>query len=85
MTPEESNRIMEVQQNLGQSLGRVEGKIDLILTQFASHAADDTKEFDTVKNRLSSLEKKIYWLWGVGSAALLAFGYVFGYLTDLHK
>lgn len=53
-------------------LGRVEGKVDLILNKLASH-----------DNRISSVETKVYWASGVGAvlsviAAKLGWPFIFG-------
>lgn len=55
---------------LSQGLGRVEGKIDILLTQFSSHDADDRREFDGIHKYLRSIDSRINWAMGVGTAII---------------
>lgn len=58
--------------DLHRSLGRLEGKLDLILTQMASHFVEDKAMFSNIDRRLMTIERKV---WGfTGIAAMLASG-----------
>lgn len=60
---------MTIDNEVQRSLGRVEGKVDQILSAINQHFEDDKINFSEIKERLNSAEKKI-WL-GQGGAAIL--------------
>lgn len=45
-------------------LGRVEGKLDYLLTIIPDHFKSDEESFDKLANRISKLEVKVYTLAG---------------------
>jgi hypothetical protein len=51
-------------EELQRSLGRVEGKIDGILTGLEKHFRDDLDNFATIEARVGKVERKIYWFSG---------------------
>ena len=53
------------------SLGRVEGKLDLLLTEIKTHFEDDKTNFSSIDTRIQKVEKKIYY--ASGFVAALAF------------
>ena len=53
------------------SLGRVEGKLDLLLTEIKQHFEDDKKNFSSIDTRIQKVEKKIYY--ASGFVAAIAF------------
>ena len=55
---------------LHRGLGRLEGKMDILLTQINQHLLEDTARFDKVNNRVDANTKKIWTLSG-GIAALV--------------
>lgn len=69
---------MEIQRGLG----RVEGKLDQIISGMSSHEADDKYRFEEVHkelhgldNRTSGLERKIYYANGIAAAVVLFITY----------
>lgn len=72
----------DMPEELGRSLGRVEGKIDVLISSFASHAADDKVAFEIINKRLSSSETKINWIFGVGSGIMAILGLVYSFLRS---
>ena len=47
------------------SLGRLEGKIDLILSNVQAHLLEDTARFDKIHVRQDRVEKKIWMFSGI--------------------
>lgn len=89
MTTEESNearRQQDVQdasnsrENINRGLGRVEGKIDFLISSFASHAQEDKTNFSILDKRMEATEKKINWMLGVGSGVMSLIGMIYAYL-----
>lgn len=58
--------------SIERSLGRVEGKLDVLLEKFASHADEDASSFGKIHERLNGLERKFYYFTGI-AASILAF------------
>ena len=59
-SPEDENGIQR-------SLGRMEGKMDVLISTFANHAKEDSYSFEKISARLSVIEKIVYWFTGVGA------------------
>lgn len=64
-------------------LGRIEGKMDILLTQFANHALDDKANFDTIDRRMSSLERRYTWFAGVWAGIVFIGGSLYSLLHIL--
>lgn len=71
---------------LQRSLGRLEGKVDLLLSNMNSHLLEDTARFkvqsdrmDQLENRHISTEKKFAWLAG----ALAVIYFITNFATSL--
>lgn len=74
------------------SLGRIEGKLDSVVTTFTTHIKDDSESFTNINNklnenmrifdaRLASIDKKIYMAMG----ALLLVSAVLPYFFPILK
>jgi hypothetical protein len=61
--------VTEDNNDLHRSLGRLEGKIDFLLTRLTEHFEEDTTNFKALDTRASAIEKKI-WTWGGGLSAI---------------
>jgi hypothetical protein len=53
------------------SLGRLEGKLDILITEIKQHFEDDKKNFSSIDTRIQKVEKKIYY--ASGFVAAIAF------------
>lgn len=52
---------------LNRSVGRVEGKLDQLLSSIERHFEDDKTNFAFIGIRLARVERKIYWFTGAGA------------------
>lgn len=62
--------------NIERSLGRVEGKLDVILEKFSSHSADDLLAFARIHERINQIDKRLWWMSGAAAAAISFFQFV---------
>ena len=62
---------MDQNDEIQRYLGRVEGKLDLLLTEIKTHFEDDKQNFSSIDTRIQKVEKKIYY--ASGFVAALAF------------
>lgn len=56
------------QQNLLLAIGRLEGKLDLIISSLNKHILDDEQEFDAQDSRLKVLENSKSFVYGIAVA-----------------
>lgn len=61
---------------INRSLGRIEGKVDLLIDHFKQHADDDQEAFAALALRLAAQEKKLNWFSGVGAAIVFFSGFL---------
>lgn len=69
------------QGELQRSLGRIEGKLDLIQTNISAHILDDKSAFNAIENRISSVERKIWVFTGAITLVATLTGY---FVNRLH-
>lgn len=50
------------------SLGRLEGKVDLILEGIKEHEERDEARFENIEKRVALVERKIWYATGIGAA-----------------
>jgi hypothetical protein len=62
---------MDQNDEIHRSLGRLEGKLDILITEIKQHFEDDKKNFSSIDTRIQKVEKKIYY--ASGFVAALAF------------
>lgn len=68
--------------DLHRSLGRLEGKLDLILTQMASHFVEDKTIFANIDRRLMLIERKVWSFTGVAAVLASISAIAASYLTN---
>lgn len=56
------------QQNLLLAIGRLEGKLDLLISRLELHVADDKEAFAAQDARIKALENSKSFIWGVAAA-----------------
>ncbi len=61
----------DLENGIQRSLGRMEGKVDVLISSFASHAKDDDIQFAKIDSRLTVMERIVYWFTGVGALFVL--------------
>lgn len=59
-------------EELQRAVGRVESKVDQVLSGLSTHVKDDSEHFTELNTRVSGLEKKIYY----ASGAVAVFMYL---------
>ena len=50
------------------SMGRVEGKLDALINSFNTHTELNEKRHSKIAERVGTVEKKVWWLTGIGAA-----------------
>jgi hypothetical protein len=59
---------MDTKEDIQRSLGRLEGKLDILITEIKQHFEDDQNNFSSIDTRFQSVEKKIYYASGFVAA-----------------
>jgi hypothetical protein len=67
---------------LQRSMGRLEGKLDLLLSNMNAHLLEDTARFRIIDDRVSKIEKKIFTLGGAIAVVLGIFQVGIAYITS---
>lgn len=62
---------MEPSPDIAQCLGRVEGKVDLLVTGMTQHFADDKQTFAILHKKVDKLTRR--WAYAAGGAAVITF------------
>jgi hypothetical protein len=62
---------MEASPDIAQLLGRVEGKVDLLVDGMTKHFDNDKADFATLHKKLDGLKTK--WAYAAGAAAVITF------------
>jgi hypothetical protein len=57
-------------EEIQRSLGRLEGKLDSLITEIKQHFEDDKKNFSSIDTRIQKVEKKIYYASGFVAALI---------------
>jgi hypothetical protein len=57
--------------DISQSIGRLEGKMDLVLQGMTTHFADDKDQFGKLHKKVDSLKTK--WAYAAGAVAVVTF------------